>query len=140
MAQVQDPTRVGHYPEGRANRIISITPAQHVMVRYVNPDGRETMALILAFGEANYGKGGQGGPVLPGIFILANESQLGAQLRLAPIDHAKSIIAAMEDKGLIVDGKLQGSTPVAAPALPDVSGVFGEIDDEDKAEKSADKK
>jgi len=135
MAQVQDPTRVGHYPEGRPNRIISITPAQHVMVRYVNPDGKETMALIMAFGEANYGKGGQGGPVLPGIFILANEQQLGAQLRLAPIDHAKSIIAAMEEKGLIVDGKLAGSTPAALPQLPDVSDVFKLDGEEEKADK-----
>lgn len=136
MAQVQDPTRVGHYPEGRANRIISLTPAQHVMVRYVNPDGRETMALIMAFGEANYGKGGQGGPVLPGIFVLANEQQLGAQLRLAPIDHAKAIIAAMEEKGLIADGKLVNTTSAPAQPLPDVSDVFKALGDgEEKPEK-----
>lgn len=130
MAEVSTPNPAAHYPEGRRpNTIISLTPVTSVMVRYVDPEGKEQMVFCYVFGEAEYsGLKDPQNPKkprrMPGVWIAANTAQLGAQLRLAHGPQALQIIDMMEDKGLIREGRvLGGSAPVAA-VLPDFSDVF----------------
>lgn len=103
------------------------------MVRYTDPDGKESLALIYAFGEADYGKSGKPEDRLMGLWVVANMSQLQDTLRMAPIETAKAIIAAMESKGLAQDGKLVGRAVMATVSLPDVSAIFENLEEEKPA-------
>jgi hypothetical protein len=132
MASVSSPTPAGRYHEGRANRILSIAKVETLMVRYADPDGKESIVQVQAFGEADYGKGGKPEERMLGIWIVANLKQLQDNLKMAPMEQAKDIIAAMESKGLVREGKLMGGT-VTAVELPDVSAVFENLEEEKPA-------
>lgn len=132
MASVSNPTPAGRYHEGRSNRILSITEPKPLMVRYAGPDGKEAIVLALAFGETDYGKGDRPEDKMLGIWVIANLEQLQSLLKLAPKEQAKDIIAAMEAKGLVREGKIQAVT-ASAPELPDVSGVFANLEEEKPA-------
>lgn len=124
MASVTSPNPAPRYFEGQGNKILSITEVKTIMVRYTDPDGKESLAQVQVFGEADYGKSGKPEDRMLGVWVVANLAQLQNQLRQAPKDTAKAIIAAMEDKGYVRDGKLVSSDSAGAVALPDVGGVF----------------
>lgn len=132
MAAVSTPNPAATFHEGRANKIISVAPIETVMVRYTDPDGKESMALCYVFGEAEYkGLKDAVDPRKPrrmaGVWIGANLQQLQSQLRLAPGDQALSIINMLEEKGVLKDGKVVGTGQVlAAVAEPpkDFSDAF----------------
>lgn len=144
MAQVSSPNPAATFHEGRANRVLSITPAQIVMVRYADPDGKESMALCYVFGEAEYK--GIKDPLNPGatkprrmagVWVGANLTQLQNQLRQAPGPLALEIITRLEEQGILRDGKLVGASAVPGEVEPkDFSGAFEDLDgtDEKKAE------
>jgi hypothetical protein len=135
MASVTNPNPVANYPEGRPNRVLSIAPVQAVMVRYVDPDGKESVVLCYVFGEADYKElKDPSNPKKPrrmaGVWTVANLQQLQATMKLASGHAALSIIQAMEEKGLLREGKVVGGTP-ATVELPDVSSVFEDLDKKD---------
>lgn len=132
MAQVSSPKPAAQYHE-QPNRIISITEAKQIMVRYASPTGEEKMVLVLAFGETIYGKGANA-VRMPGLWVLANDSQLSEQLRKVPLDQAKQLVALMEERGMLVGGKIASSgTP--SVTLPDVSSIFEDESEEKPEEK-----
>lgn len=126
MAQVSSPNPSATYHEGKGNQIISLTEVKHVMVKYTDPDGKESMALCAVFGETPYGK--NGGDKMVGVWVLANLQQLQAQLRLAPKEIARKAIAMMEEKGILREGRVASADSAPAPELPDLSDVFANLD------------
>lgn len=135
MASVTSPNPAARYFDGQGNKILSITEVKTIMVRYTDPDGKESLAQIQVFGEADYGKSGKPEDRMLGVWVIANLQQLQNQLRQAPKDIAKNIIAAMEAKGYVRDGKLVNGDSVGTVALPDVGGVFEGLEEagEEKA-------
>lgn len=129
MASVTGPTPASRYHDGQGNKILSIARVETIMVRYVDPDGKESMAQIQVFGEADYGKSGSPDDRMPGVWVIANLAQLQEKLRLAPREQAKAILASMEEKGLIRDGKLISAEALASASLPDVSAAFEELEE-----------
>lgn len=125
MASVSSPNPAATYHEGRGNKILSLTPVQSVMVRYTDPDGKESVVFCYVFGEAAYDKNTR----MAGVWVTANLDQLQKQLRLAPKGIATSIIASMEEMGLLREGKVvTAGTPVVE--LPDVSDAFSDLGDQ----------
>lgn len=137
MAEVSTPNPAPKFHEGRGNRVLSITPAQIIMVRYADPDGKEQVALCYVFGEADYK--GVKDPRQPdsrkprrmaGVWVGANLSQLQNQLRLAPGPLALDIINRMEEQGIMRDGKLAGAVggPVSVQVeQKDFSSAFEDL-------------
>lgn len=133
MATVTNPNPVANYPEGRPNRVISIAEVKTVMVRYVDPDGKESVVLCYVFGEAEYKElKDLANPKKPrrmaGVWTVANLQQLQQTMKLANGHAALAIISAMEEKGLIQDGKVVAGSTVSQVSLPDVSSVFEDLD------------
>lgn len=130
MASVSTPNPAGVFHEGRGNRILSVAPIETVMVRYSDPDGKESMALCYVFGEAEYkGLKDLADPRKPrrmaGVWIGANLQQLQNQLRLASGDQALAIINMLEEKGVLREGRVLGTAQVAPVAPPpDFSDAF----------------
>lgn len=127
MASVTSPTPAARYHD-RGSRVLSVTRADHIMIRYSDPDGKESMALAMIFGEVDYGTQGKPEDRLPGIWIVAGADELRDKLRRSSKAQAQEILAMLEERGLYHNGK-----PVApgAPApLPDVSAVFSEVEKE----------
>lgn len=125
MASVLSPNPVARYPEGgKPNKILSIAPVQAVMVRYVDADGKESVVLCYVFGEADYKE--LKNRRMTGVWTVANLAQLQGTMRLATGHAAVGILAAMEEKGLLRDGKVvAGAAPTVD--LPDVSDVFSDL-------------
>lgn len=126
MAQVTDPKPAARFHDGPA-RILSAVKVEPFMIKHVTEDGRESMVLVWVFGEADYGKQGRSEDRMPGVWAVANMTQLQEQLRLVPREQARQVLATLEEKGYYRDGK-----PVipasAAASLPDVSSVFENLD------------
>lgn len=131
MAQVTTPNPAARYFDGQGNKILSITKVETFMVRYVDPEGKESLAQIQTFGEADYGKSGRPEDRMLGIWVVANMAQLQAQLRQAPKESAKALIALMEEKGYVREGKLV-SLPMGPVDLPNVEGIFDNLEEEPK--------
>ncbi len=132
MAQVSGPNPASQYVEGQGGKVLAITEIKHYMVKYTGSDGKVSMAEVQVFGEADYGKSGKPEDRMLGIWVLANLEQLQNQLRQAPKDMARLIIASLEEKGYVRDGKLVGGDSAASTNLPDVSGVFEELEGTEK--------
>ena len=133
MAQVTGPTPAARLHDGGA-RIISAVEVKTIMVKYVDPDGKEQMAEIEIFGDADYGKQGRPEDRLLGIWLRKNMTQLQEELRLVPKEQAKQIIAMLEEKGIVREGKVASAANAAQLTLPDVSAVFEDL--EHKEEKT----
>ncbi len=145
MASASTPNPAGVYHEGRGNRILSVAPIETVMVRYADPDGKESMALCYVFGEAEYkGLKDLTDPRKPrrmaGVWIGANLQQLQNQLRLASGDQALAIINMLEEKGVLREGRVLGTAQVAPQAPPPDFGDVFDVASDGSAEKPDDGK
>lgn len=135
MASVSGPNPTARYPEGaKPNKILSIAPIQMVMVRYVDPDGKESMVLCYVFGEAEYKE--LKNKRMAGVWTVANLQELQSKMKLARGDAATQILAQMEEKGLLRDGKVATSAP-AQVELPDVSDIFSDLGDGEKKDETS---
>ncbi len=126
MAQVNGPTPAGVYHDGRGGQLLSCTKAEPFLFRYVDPDGKESIALFYVFGEADYGKQNKPEDRMLGIWLVAGFKELNEKMKQVTKQQAISMIAMLEEKGYVHEGKLV----VAAPGpveLPDVSGVFDDL-------------
>lgn len=137
MATVTEPNPAAIYHDGKGNRILSLTPVQTIMVRYTDPDSKEAIALCYVFGEADYGKAGRAEDRMTGVWLGANLSQLQNQLRLVSKGQAVSILAMMEEKGLVREGRLVATLPTPVE-LPDVGHVFEDLGKEPETEETPD--
>lgn len=139
MAQVQGPTPAKRMHD-KASKIISITEAKIFYVRHSDADGAESITRIEVFGEADYGKSGRPEDRLMGIWANANLRQIQENLRLVTKQQAAEIIAAMEEKGYVREGKLAASSAGPSETLPDVGGAFEDLDGKGDAEDRDSKK
>jgi len=76
MPNIVQPTQAPEYDDSRKNEVVGITEVRFIAVAWVNAEGRKSMCLALSFGKDAEDKG-------PGVFILADESQMSEQLRMA---------------------------------------------------------
>lgn len=131
MAQVQGPTPAKRIHD-KTNKILAVTEVKMVMIRHSGPDGAESLTLAYIIGEANYGAIGAPEERMLGIWTAANMKQLQENLRLVSKDQAKNIISALEEKGIVSEGRVVGST---TPQLPDLSNEFDDVGGTSKKEK-----
>lgn len=125
MAEVQGPTPARRIHD-KANKILSCTEARVFYIRHTDGDGAESITRVEVFGEADYGKSGVAEDRLPGIWATANLRQIRENLRLVTKPQALDILAALEERGFAVNGKMVSSALGGAP-LPDVSNVFEDV-------------
>lgn len=130
MATVTASNPVGDYHD-RPNKVLSVTRAEPVMIRYTDPAGKEKMALAYVFGEAVYNdlRDADKKPRrMAGVWIVANDSELREKLHKAPGEQALQILDRLEDLGIVRDGFLLGAPALARAAEPkDFSASFSDL-------------
>lgn len=127
MAQVIGPTPAARVHDG-GFRILSATEVKTMLVRYVDPEGKEAIVEVCIAGEANYNPPNQPEDRFLGIWRSRSMQQLQEELQLLPKAQARLVIAALEERGFVREGKLVAAAQEAAP-LPDVSAVFEDAED-----------
>lgn len=112
------------YHEGQPNTVLSVTECKHFAVRFTDSEGKETMCLVIAFGQM--GDGGLG------VFRLATATQMAEQLQRLNPNHLEQIRAAIQNHQP-GDGTVEVKlNPSVAGALDDLGiGDEGEGEDED---------
>lgn len=133
MAQVTQPTPARRIHD-RTNKILSITEGKVIFIRHTDADGAESITMAYLIGEANYARTGEQENRMLGIWANANMKQLQDNLRLVTVAQAKDIIAVLEEKGIVKEGKVVSVAEAAQSTLPDVSGAFDDLDDKPAAD------
>lgn len=129
MAQVTEPKPARRIHD-RTNKILSIVEGKVVFIKHTDSEGAESITMAYIFGEANYSRPGEPPDKMLGIWASANMKTLQDNLRLVSRSQAKDIISVLEEKGIVKNGQLAVAEG-AVPQLPDVSGVFEDLDKED---------
>ncbi len=116
MPTISRPTQSPEYDESRRNEVVGVTNAKLLAVAWVNGEGRKSMCLALVFGKDAEDKG-------PGVFILADESQMSEQLRLANSTVKKGVrkwLSSMKETTADdIPSSLTLSTPMDGPTAED---------------------
>ena len=74
--QVFQPKAAPEFVPGKPSQVVGVAPVDVLAVAFTNAEGRKSVALALSFGtDTEDGK--------PGVYILADEAQMGDQLRIA---------------------------------------------------------
>ena len=77
------------YHEGQPNTVLSVTTCKQYAVRFTDAEGKETMCLVLAFGQMEDGG--------LGVFRLATATQMAEQLQRLNPNQLEQVRAAIRD-------------------------------------------
>ena len=76
MPTIHTPKQRPEYDDTRRSEVVGFTEAKLFAVAWVNSEGRKSMSLVLVFGKDS------AEPEHPGIFIMADEQQMGDTLKM----------------------------------------------------------
>jgi hypothetical protein len=124
MPTITGPRPAAQFADNSRNEVTAMTEARTFAVAYTNSEGRKSMALVLVFGKDAEDGG-------PGIFVMAEESEMEQNLRMPSATIKKGVRKFLAEQSEVteapssltdVDVDEMGGTPTEGSV--DVSDII----------------